>query len=40
MRPETVVVAPVPDMVAPSGALVSVQVPSGGRLFNIALPVA
>lgn len=38
--PETVVVVPVPDIVAPSGVLDNIHVPSEGRLFNTTLPVA
>jgi hypothetical protein len=37
---ETVVVIPVPVVVAPPGFLVIVQVPVAGKPFNITLPVA
>lgn len=38
VRPETVVVVPVPDIVVPSGFLVNVHLPDEGRLVNITLP--
>lgn len=40
IRPEIVVLAPVPDVVIPPGERVNVQVPVTGKPFNTTLPVA